>query len=259
MRTVLVTGASGGIGYALARVFAEHGYDLVLVARSAGKLEEIARDLHDRYGITATPLPFDLSNNAAPQALAAVLEQQHLEIDFLVNNAGIGTYGYFWETKYAEEEDELHLNVLTLTLLTKLLLPPMLSRGYGKILNISSTAAFQPGPLMATYYASKAYILSFTEALAEELRGTGVTATVLCPGPTTTGFHARARIRKTKLLRLPFMDAATVARIGYRALLAGKRVVIPGLRNSALAILARFSPRRLVTRIVRLAQEPSPE
>jgi short-subunit dehydrogenase len=181
-----------------------------------------------------------------------------LRVDILVNNAGSGLGGAFAETDLATELRMINLNVTALTHLTKLFLPGMLERGAGRILNVASTAAFVPGPFMAVYYATKAYVLSFSEALAEELTGTGVTVTALCPGPTATGFQSAARIEGARLFRMPGVsDAATVARLGFSGLMRGKRIVIPGLLNKLLPQIVRVSPRRLVTLVSRFLQERS--
>jgi len=184
------------------------------------------------------------------------LKQAAVQVDVLVNNAGYGTSGPFETTELRTELDLLQVNVVALTHLTKLLLPAMLAAKRGRILNVASTAAFQPGPFMAVYYASKAYVLSFSEALAEELSGTGVTVTTLCPGPVPTGFQARAGVDLKKVVRTPLvMDAAAVARAGYVGLMKGKRLVVPGLGNKLLVQSERFAPRRLVTKIARFLQE----
>jgi len=248
--TALITGASSGIGADLARLFAKDGYDLVLVARSEDKLRAFAREL----GTKTTVIAADLST---PNAAANVVSRiGAIEIDVLVNNAGVGVAGPFLDTDLQEELDMIQLNVVALTQLTKLLLPPMVKRGRGRILNVASTASFQPGPLMAVYYATKAYVLSFSEALAEELRKTGVTVTALCPGPTETGFVAAADVSETRLFKiLRPMKSETVARIGYDAMKRGRRVVITGMKNKLLAESVRISPRRVVTTIVRKMQE----
>lgn len=250
MPTALITGASSGLGADFARLFAKDGYELVLVARSEDKLRELARDL----GVKTTVIAADLSR---PNAAADVVAQLGaIEIDALVNNAGVGLAGAFIETDLQTELDMIQLNVVALTQLTKLLLPAMLQRGRGKILNVASTASFQPGPLMAVYYATKAYVLSFSEAIAEELRKTPVTVTALCPGPTATGFVAAANVSETRLFTLmPPMESEKVARIGYEAMKRGRRVVIPGVKNKLLAESVRVSPRRVVTTIVRKMQE----
>jgi len=252
-QTALVTGASGGIGRELAREFAAGGYDLVLVARSGGKLEELAAELRERHGVAARVLAKDLAKPGTPDEIFQDLAGAGIEVDVLVNNAGFATFGPFAETDLVAEIEEIQLNVAALTHLTKRFLPAMLARRRGGVLNLASTAAFQPGPLMAVYYATKAYVLSFSEALAEELRGTGVTVTALCPGPTTTGFQARADMAGSGLFSGPLkvMDAAAVARAGYEGFRAGKRLVIPGLINKIGVQSVRVSPRSLVTRLIR--------
>jgi short-subunit dehydrogenase len=250
--TALITGASSGIGAELAREFAAHGYDVVLVARGKERLVALAGELEAAHGIAARVIEADLARPQAPDEIHQQVGQQGVAVDVLVNNAGIGTYGLFAETDLRAELDMLQINVVAVTHLTKLFLRDMLARGHGKVLNVASTAAFQPGPLMAVYYATKAYVLSLSEALANEVRGTGVTVTALCPGPTPTGFQRRARMEDTRLMRSPLVtDATTVARVGYRALMAGKTVAIPGWTNRALTFVVRLTPRGLVTRIVR--------
>ena len=255
-QTALITGASGGIGLELARLFAAGGYDLVLVARSADKLEELAGELR-KHGGAARVLAKDLASPESPEEVFRELEAAGVAVDVLVNNAGFATYGPFAETDLGRELEELQLNVATLTHLTKKLLPGMLARRRGGVLNVASTAGFQPGPLMAVYYATKAYVISFSEALAEELSGTGVTVSVLCPGPTATGFQRRAGMEASKLFSglLRVADAAAVARAGYEGFRAGKRIVIPGLINKVGVQSIRVSPRALATRMVKRMQE----
>ena len=252
----LITGASAGIGAELARVFAAHGHDLVVVARRAVELQTLAAELQRAHGVDVAVRAMDLARREAPAELHAAIDDAGLEIGILVNNAGFGTYGEFATTDLSLELEMLQLNVATLTALTKLFLPDMLTRGGGRILNVASTAAFQPGPLMAAYYASKAYVLSLTEALAAELRGSGVTATALCPGPTRSEFQARAGMAGVRLASAgPFlMDARTVAELGYRGLLRGRAVVVPGLVNKLGVLSVRLLPRRLVTAVVRRLQ-----
>jgi short-subunit dehydrogenase len=251
----LITGASGGIGLELAQVFASNGHQLVLVARSARRLEELAATLRQRHGVTVTVEATDLASPAAPQEIYETLKAQGISIEVLVNNAGYALYGPFAETDLASELDMIQLNVNTLTALTKLFLHDMLARKAGKILNLASTAGFQPGPLMAVYYATKAYVLSFSEALANELAGSGVSVTALCPGPTRSGFQSRAKMEDSKLFSGKIMDAGTVARIGYQGLMQGKTVVVPGLRNRLLVQVVRITPRKLVARTARSMQE----
>ena len=254
-QTALITGASSGLGYEFAQLFAKNHYNLVLVARREQKLIELAAELRQTFGIEVKVIVRDLSAATAPELIDAELKQAGIQIDILVNNAGFATYGLFAETDATAELQMMQVNMTTLTHLTKLLLPGMVQRRTGKILNVASTAAFQPGPLMAVYYASKAYVLSFSEAIANELQGTGVTVTVLCPGPTESGFQKRAAMEQSKLVRgQPLMDARTVATLGYQGLMKRRTVVIPGLKNQLLALSIRLMPRSWVTQIVRKMQ-----
>jgi hypothetical protein len=253
--TALVTGASGGIGLELARLFAADGHDLVLVARSRDKLQKLSEELTAKHGVSARVLASDLSRPEAPREIFDRLSADSLQVDALVNNAGFGTYGFFAETDLKAEMNLLQVNVVALAHLTKLFLPGMLARKRGYVMNVASTAAFQPGPLMANYYASKAYVLSLSEALANECGGTGVVVSALCPGPTETGFGEAAGLGDSKLFDGGVMDARTVAVEGYKGMLAGKSLVIPGTRNSVLARAVSFAPRRLVTKVVRRLQD----
>lgn len=254
--TALVTGASGGIGLALARILAREGYDLVLVARSLPELERIAGELSARYGMVADAIHADLTDPTAPRALFDDVARRGVTVEILVNNAGFGLAGRFDQTDGTRELAMIQVNVAALTELTKLFLPGMIQRGHGRIMNVASTAAFQPGPLMAVYYATKAYVLSFTQAVAEELRDTGVTLTALCPGPTYTGFANVANMQGTRLFNSPLTMAATaVAEYGYRAMIRGDRVAIPGAFNRLGAFATRLAPRRVLTKLARLAQE----
>lgn len=252
-QTALITGASSGIGYELTKLFARDGYDLALVARDRQKLDALAHTMRQQHGISARVLPVDLSLPTSPEAIWRELESS--SVDVLVNNAGFGTYGEFAHADVSEQLRMIQVNVTALTHLTRLFLPGMIQRRTGKILNVASTAAFQAGPLMAVYYASKAYVLSFSEAVANELRGSGVSVTALCPGPTTTDFQHRAGMGHTRLMSGRIMDAETVARAGYRGLMTGKAVVIPGIRNRLLALVVRLLPRDVVTHMVRRIQE----
>lgn len=256
--TALITGASGGIGYELAKVFAADHYNLVLVARSAGKLAQFADELQRQFGISAKPVALDLTATPAPQFLFDQLQRENTAVDVLVNNAGYGRMGPFSDIPWDDTLGQIQLNITALTHLTKLFVGPMLERRSGKILNVASTAGFQPGPMMAVYYATKAYVISFSEALANELTGTGVTVTCLCPGATDTGFQSRAGTENTMLFRkLRPMNAETVARDGYRGLMAGKTLVISGFRNWLLAEATRVGPRKLVTAISRKVMDQS--
>jgi uncharacterized protein len=256
-QTALVTGASGGIGEDLARELAARNYNLVLVARSADKLEALGQELRQKYGIESTSISMDLSTPDATDRLTRELETRNLTIDVLVNNAGFADYGEFWNLDANKTAQMLHLNITTLTMLSRALLPGMVVRKKGRIMNVASTAAFMPGPLMSVYYASKNYVLALSEGLSEELAGTGVTVTALCPGPVETGFQARAAMENSKLLKNPMnpmMDSKDVAKQGIAALERGQRVIIPGFMNQILALVPRWVPRAFVPGIVKNAQ-----
>lgn len=255
-QTVLITGASGGIGYELAKLFARDRTNLILLSRSVHKLAEVARELQSRFGCNVKTIALDLGTPAAPKFLFDQLQGEEITVDILVNNAGFGAFGEFVQMAEQEIQGQIALNIIALTQLTRLFLPPMIERRRGRILNVASTAAFQPGPLMAVYYASKAYVLSFSEAVANEVRGSGVTLTCLCPGPTNTNFAKRAGNDNSRLFKkIGGMSAEAVARDGYRGLLAGKTVVISGMQNWLAAESVRFAPRKMVTAISRWVSE----
>jgi short-subunit dehydrogenase len=253
--TALVTGASYGIGLELARCFAAGGHDLVLVARSTEKLQTLAAELRSQHRVTARCITADLSTPESPRQIIDALKADSIEIDVLVNNAGFGNHGKFWENALSSELGLLQVNVVALVHLTHLLLPGMVNRRRGRILNVASMAAFQPGPLMANYYASKAYVLSFSQALSNELAGTGVTVTALCPGPVATEFQKRAGIENSRLFNAAGMSAREVAEIGYTATMAGRRVSIAGLKNRLLAFSTRFMPTSPLLKFVRKLNE----
>ncbi|HWZ81403.1 MAG TPA: SDR family oxidoreductase [Terriglobales bacterium] len=253
--TALITGASFGIGQELAGIFAREGYNLVLVARTADKLRQLASELEKAHGTRSLILASDLSAPGAAAYLHDQTTRADITLDVLVNNAGFGQFGLFAESDLETCLQQIQLNITTLTHLTRLYLPEMLERKSGRILNVASTAAFQAGPLMSVYYATKAYVLHFSEGIANELHGSGVTVTCLCPGPTVTEFHKRANMLSARMLQFGAMDAHTVAEDGYRALMAGRPVVISGFRNWLLAQSVRFSPRRMVTAVARKLQE----
>ena len=253
----LITGASGGIGEELANRCAAHGYDLVLVARSEDRLRKLAGDLTGQHEIRAVVLRADLADPAAPHRLYEELTAQGIEVDVLINNAGFGLQGPFAEMDVEAITAMLQVNIAALTLLTRLLLPPMIRKGRGRVLNVASTAAFVPGPFMAEYYASKAYVLSLTEALANELQGTGVTATALCPGPTSTGFADHAGVAHANLFQSRVMAVEQVAREGFEGMLRGQTVVIPGARNRWLARLSGLAPRSLLAKVARDLNSPA--
>ena len=255
--TALVTGASGGIGEEFAKLLASKGCDLVLVARSGDKLARLAESLAGSHKVRVETLPLDLSTAGSPGQLVSFLEGKSLAVDVLINNAGIGTFGPFAESDLEAELGQIQLNVTTLTQLTRLVLPGMLRRSRGRILNVASTAAFQPGPFMAVYYATKAYVLSLSVALANELQGSGVTVSCLCPGPTRTDFMARAKMGDPETLakKSVMMDPSVVARRGYDGMMKGKRLIIPGALNKVLAHSTRLASRGLSASVVRRIME----
>ena len=250
--TALITGASSGIGYALAKVIARHGHNLVLVARNQSKLVQLSDELRQEFKIETQVIPKDLSLPNAAQEIVEEIQQHAIQVGILVNNAGFDVFGNFCETDLTKELQMIQVNLVSLTQLTKYLLAGMCQQKSGRILNLGSTGSFIPSPLNAVYSATKAYVLSFSEAIAEELQGSGVTVTALCPGATRTEFHKRASAENIRLLRFGAMDAGTVAEIGYRAMMAGKRVVVPGLYNQMQVLFARFLPRRMVTKMSKI-------
>jgi uncharacterized protein len=254
---VVVTGASGGLGYELSKLFAKDKYPLLLAARSGDKLKTFAAELTAAHGVPVAVCAVDLGAPDGPNQLFEAAQGQGRPVEALVNNAGFGDWGPFAEADLAATLQLIQLNIAALTHLTRLFLPGMVQRNAGGVLNVASTAAFQPGPLMAVYFASKAYVLHFSEALSEELRKTNVRVSALCPGPMATGFEGRAGLGASKLFTGRWiMDVRTVADIGYRGFLSGKRVVVPGLWNNLLVLSTRFAPRRLVAGVVRRIQGP---
>jgi uncharacterized protein len=247
---VLITGASSGIGLELAKVFAKNGYNLILVARNQAKLASLKTQLEDNYKAQVRIIVKDLSLQEAANQLFSEVQTQKLEVDILINNAGFGEYGPFERTDWHKEKQMLDLNIVALTELTKLFLKPMLARKNGKILNVASTAAFQPGPLMSVYFATKVYVLHFSEAIAEELKGSGVQVTVLCPGATESNFQEVASMSQSKLFKRKIPSAAEVAEFAYRELFKGTRVAIHGFMNRIMAYTVGFLPRNLVTKLV---------
>lgn len=256
MARALITGASNGIGYELAKIHAAKGDDLVLVARSASKLEELKAQLEQQYKIKVHIISKDLSEQNAAEQVYQETTSLGLRIDYLVNNAGFGDFGFFAETSWAKEEQMIHLNISTLVHLSKLYLQDMVKRRSGKIMNVASTAAFQPGPTMAVYYATKAFVLSFSEAINNEVSDKGVTVTALCPGATESGFQAAAAMEESALVKgkkLP--SSREVAEYGYKAMMQGKAVAIHGTMNAIMANAVRFLPRNLVVKVTRKVQD----
>ncbi len=255
MSTVLITGASSGLGTELAKLFAKDKHDIVLVARSENKLKTLANELQQSFGITVTVIAKDLSIATELDALYNEINAANIKIDFLVNNAGFGDYGLFAESDWHKQQEMINVNIIALTKLTHLFLPEMLKRKFGKILNVASTAAFQPGPTMSIYYATKSFVLHFSEAISNELEGTGITVTTLCPGAFESGFQATAALEESRLVKgkkLP--TSKDIATFGYRHFLKGSRVCIPGFMNNIMASSIRFTPRGLVLKIVRYMQ-----
>lgn len=248
-KTALITGASAGLGMEYARLFAADKHDVILVARRRERLETLAKVLEEASGIRAQVVAEDLGAADGPARVVAAVQGLGAEIEFLVNNAGFGTSGAFAQLSLERELEMVQVNVTAVVALTRSFLPRMVERRSGRILNIGSTAGFQPGPFMATYYASKAFVNSFTEALSYELRGTGVTATVSCPGATATEFSQVAGNDKSRLFRMGTATPQVVAREGYRAMMSGKPLAIHGLKNKVVVQLLRVSPRSTVRAI----------
>ena len=256
MSTVLITGASGGIGHELAKLFARDHHNLVLVARSGDKLTQVATELRAQ-NVTVKTIALDLAAPPAPKFLFDQLQTEGLSVDILINNAGFGAFGEFAQMSNEEIFGQIQLNVIALTELTRLFLPTMLARRSGRIMNVASTAGFQPGPLMAVYYATKAYVISFSEAIANEVRNSGVTVTCFCPGATHTGFSKRAGNDESRLFKQFGMNVEKVALDGYRAVMEGRGLAISGVHNWLIAQSTRFAPRKMVTAVSRWISEPT--
>lgn len=255
-KTVLITGASSGIGSELSRLFAQDGYNLVLTARSEDRLYSLKAELEEKYNIYVKVIPKDLGCAGAPEELYNEIKKERLRINVLVNNAGFAVYGDFIETSTEDEMEMIEVNVRALTYLTKVYAKEMSENGGGKILNVASLAAFQPGPFMAVYYATKAYVLHFSEAVHAEFKKYNITVSALCPGPTKTNFQFRAKLHTIPLFAKDRgMDAETVAKIGYNGLKLGKTVIIPGFNNKILSIGSKFFPRKLTVGVVKNIQE----
>ncbi len=254
-KTALVTGASGGIGLEIARVHASMGDDLVLVARSRDALERIRTEFEPEYNIKVWLIVKDLSVPGSAKEVYDEVIQQKIRVDFLINNAGFGDYKHFAESDWGKQERMINLNILALTHLTRLFLPDMISAGSGKIMNVASTAAFQPGPNMSVYFASKAFVLYFSEALSEELRDSGITVTALCPGPTESRFQAVVLDKPDLVETRKKASAKFVAEYGYRAMMKGKAVAIPGFFNALAARMVGFFPRKFIVKMARRVQE----
>ena len=253
--TTLITGASSGIGLELAHIAAVRGEDLILVARNISKLESLKSDIEISTSVKVTIIEKDLSLEESPSEIFWEVQRLWLTVDHLINNAWFWDFGDFTTTQWSKEKQMIDLNIRSLTEMTKLFLPQMLDRKYGRIMNLASTAAFQPGPGMAVYFASKSYVLSFSEAISEELSGRWVTVTALCPGPTESGFQSAANLWESKLVKgkkLP--TSKEVAEYGYRVMMAGQVVAVHGWMNAIMAQSVRFTPRFLIRKIVHAMQ-----
>lgn len=255
-KTALITGGSGGIGFELAKLHAKNGDNLILVARSKERLEIIKKDLEEEYGIKVDVITKDLSLSGSTEELYNEVKYMKVKVDYLINNAGFGLFGEFSETNWEKELSMINLNIIALTHLTKSFIRDMKLSGGGRIMNVASTAAFQPGPRMAIYYATKAFVLHFTEALAEELDGTNISITAFCPGATDTQFQKESKMEKTKLVSLMSLDdVVTVSKYGFDAMMEGKRIAIPGVIHKISSKSYRFLPRNIITKIVGMIQK----
>ncbi len=255
-KTALITGASDGIGLELARIHAENGDNLVLVARSENKLNDLKKELEEKKNIKVYTIIKDLSVQGSAKVIYDEVKLQNIEIDYLINNAGFGDFSLFTQSDWSRQEQMMNLNVITLTHLTWLFLPEMIRRKYGKIMNLASTAAFVPGPYMSVYFATKAFVLSFSQAVNEEVREHGVTVTALCPGPTRSGFQAAASMHDVGYFdNSKFPSSRDVALYGYKAMMKGKAVAVHGLKNNLMVNSSRIGPRSVVVKVSKNMQE----
>lgn len=256
MATVLITGASGGIGLELVKIFAHDGYDVLLTARSEDKLLKIKRAVERKYGVRAYSFPCDLSKENAALDIYKYTEDNGIDVDILVNNAGFGDCAEFAESDWDRQYDMIKLNIVALMQLTRCYLPKMKQRREGRILNIASVASFCAGPRMSVYYASKAFVRSFSEAIAEEVRGCGVTVTALCPGPVETGFEKASNLEGANMFKLLIpADARDVALCGYRALMSGRTLKYYGIGAKAMSLAVRALPRSLCRKVAKKVNE----
>lgn len=249
-KTTLITGASSGIGLEFAKIFAEKEYSLVLVARSEDKLIEIKQDLENKFKIRVKVITKDLSLRNSASEIYEELKKENIEINILINNAGFGEYGKFSDTDWEKELQMINLNIISLTNLTKLFLKDFIAKNSGKILNLGSVASFLPGPYMSVYYATKAYVLSFSEALSQELQNTNVQVTCLCPGATESGFQKASSVNHVRAFVKNIPNSKEVAEYGYRILMQNKTIGIHGIKNKVMIFLTRLTPRFLIRKIV---------
>ena len=248
----MITGASNGLGVEFAKIHAAKGDNLVLVARGKDKMNLLKAEIEKRHNVSVLVIGRDLSEPAAAKTIFNELKTQKIKVDYLINNAGFGDFGNFENSNWEKQLQMINLNITALAYFTRLFLPDMIKNKYGKIMNVASTAAFQPGPSMSVYFATKAFVLSFSEAIANELKGTDVTVTALCPGATATGFKTAASLDNSNLFKGTIATSKSVADFGYKAMMKGKTVVIHGLMNKIMVFSVRFAPRKLVTAITRL-------
>ena len=252
----IVTGASGGIGFELAKLLAQDKYNLVLIARNINRLNEIKTQFENKYSISIITIQKDLSISESAKELFAEIKNKKIKISILINNAGFGDFAYFAESNIDKQLSMIHLNITSLTELTRLILPEFINQKEGKILNLASIASFMPGPMMSVYYATKAYVLSFTEAISAELKGSGITVTALCPGPTKTKFFNAAEVDNPKFVKLlKASESSFVAEYGYKALIKGKVIAVPGFTNKFIISSIRFAPRAFVRFLIRKLSE----
>lgn len=247
----LITGATSGIGYELAKLFAKDKNNLIIVGRDTERLKEVKAELEEVNSIKIYSVEADLKLEASVEKVIKFVDENNLTVENLVNNAGFGSFGHFHEVDTEKDLDMIKVNIYALTRLTKSFLPKIIELGKGGVLNVASTAAFAPGPKMSVYYATKAYVLSLTEALGEELKDTNIRITALCPGPVKTNFQSRAEVVKSEKAKKYMMDAETVAYIGYKDYFRGKLIVIPGLKNKFMIQALRIAPRSIIRKIIR--------
>lgn len=252
MKTALITGASTGLGADFAKILAGQRINLILVSRNKERLQELSHKLTKAHNVTCHVIATDLAEPGSAKKLIEEVNSRKLQVDILINNAGYGLWGPFAESDFSEMSGMIQLNVNTLTELSRLVLPNMIANKSGRILNVASTAAFQPGPWMGVYYATKAYVLSFGEALAEELKGSGVSVTTLCPGPTKTEFFDRAKVGNVRLRKFLFADSMACAKNGIDAMFQGRAVVVDGVMNWVVTLTARILPRATMRRVAGL-------
>ena len=251
-RTALITGASNGLGVEFAKIHAAKGDNLVLVARGKDKMNLLKAEIEKRHDVSVYVIGRDLSETGAPKTIYNELKTQKIKIDYLINNAGFGDFGPYEKSNWEKQLEMINLNITAVAYFTRLFLPDMIKNGYGRILNVASTASFQPGPTMSVYFATKAFVLSFSEAIANEVKGTGVTVTALCPGATATGFKTAASLDNSSLFKGSIATSKSVAEYGYKSMMKGKTVVIHGLINKLMAFSVRFAPRNIVTAIAKM-------